>query len=99
MVRHWAIYDIDAQRNILPEGTHAAKTESLEHGINDFGNRHYDGPQPPRGHGLHHYHFRLLALNVKTLHLDEKTPIEEVMRKAEPHILGQAELVGTFERN
>ncbi|CCV05618.1 conserved hypothetical protein [Mesorhizobium metallidurans STM 2683] len=97
--RHWAIYDIDPQRNILPEGTTAgAKTESLGHGVNDFGNPHYDGPQPPRGHGLHHYHFRLLALDVETLHLDEKAPVDKVMERAKPHILGQAELVGTFER-
>ncbi|MER9653575.1 YbhB/YbcL family Raf kinase inhibitor-like protein [Mesorhizobium sp. M0152] len=99
MFRHWAVYDIDAQRNALPEGTTSgAKTESLGHGVNDFGNPHYDGPQPPRGHGLHHYHFRLLALDVETLHLDEKASIDDILKKAKPHVLGQAELVGTFER-
>lgn len=98
--RHWAVYDIDPQRDILAEGTTAdAKTESLGHGINDFGNPHYDGPQPPPGHGLHHYHFKLLALDVETLHLDRKAPVDEVMKRAQPHILEQAELVGTFERN
>jgi phosphatidylethanolamine-binding protein (PEBP) family uncharacterized protein len=39
-----------------------------------------------------------LALDVETLHLDEKAPIDDLLKKAEPHILGQAELVGTFER-
>ncbi|WP_352539881.1 YbhB/YbcL family Raf kinase inhibitor-like protein [Mesorhizobium sp. M0018] len=93
------VYDIDAQRNFLPEGTTAgAKTESLGHGVNDFGNPHYDGPQPPPGHGLHHYHFRLLALDVETLHLGEKAAVEDVLKQAEPHVVGEAELVGTFER-
>ena len=34
---------------------------------NDFGNLHYDGPQPPPGHGVHHYHFRVFALDVPKL--------------------------------
>lgn len=97
--RHWAVYNIDAQRNFLPEGTTAgAKTESLGHGVNDFGNPHYDGPQPPPGHGLHHYHFRLLALDAETLHLGEKAAVEDVLKQAELHVVGEAELVGTFER-
>ncbi|WP_352617756.1 MULTISPECIES: YbhB/YbcL family Raf kinase inhibitor-like protein [unclassified Mesorhizobium] len=99
MFRHWAVYGIDAQRNFLPEGTTAgAKTESLGHGVNDFGNPHYDGPQPPPGHGLHHYHFRLLALDVETLGLGEKAAVDDVLKEAAPHVLEEAELVGTFER-
>lgn len=96
--RHWGVYDIDAVRDRLPEGTTAgAKTESLGHGVNDFGNPHYDGPQPPKGHGVHHYHFRLCALDVETLHCDEKAKIDDIMKQAEPHVLAEAEVVGTFE--
>src|SRR5690606_24666805 len=54
--RHWGIYNIVAGRNRLPEGA-GAGTESLGHGINDFGHARYDGPEPPEGHGVHHYHF------------------------------------------
>ncbi len=96
--RHWAVYDIAAARNGLPEATTAgAKTESLGHGVNDFGNAHYDGPQPPKGHGVHHYHFRLAALDVESLHLPPKARVDDVWKAAKPHIIAQAELVGTFE--
>jgi Raf kinase inhibitor-like YbhB/YbcL family protein len=98
--RHWAVYDIDGRRDRLPEGTTAgAKTESLGHGVNDFGHPHYDGPQPPKGHGVHRYHFRLAALDTEALHLDEKAPVNEVWSEAQPHIIAEAELVGTFERH
>ena len=96
--RHWAVYDIDGARTELPEGTTAgAKTESLGHGVNDFGNAHYDGPQPPKGHGVHHYHFRLIALDVETLDLPPKADVEAVTAAARPHVLAEAELVGIFE--
>jgi len=96
--RHWAIYDIAPERTRLPEGTTSgAKTESLGHGVNDFGNASYDGPQPPRGHGLHHYHFRLLALDVDTLDLAERAEIDAIWREARPHVLAEADLVGTYE--
>ncbi|MGK9170182.1 YbhB/YbcL family Raf kinase inhibitor-like protein [Inquilinus limosus] len=97
--RHWGLYEIDANRDRLPEGvTAGAKTESLGHGVNDFGNPHYDGPQPPKGHGVHHYHFRLAALDVETLHCDRKAKITGVLDAAKPHVIAEAELVGTYER-
>lgn len=96
--RHWAIYDIPKERDRLPEGTTAgAKTERLGHGVNDFGNPHYDGPQPPKGHGLHHYHFRLSALDVETLHCGDKARIADVLDKAQPHVIATTELIGTYE--
>jgi phosphatidylethanolamine-binding protein (PEBP) family uncharacterized protein len=39
----------------------------LEQGVNDFGHARYDGPCPPTGHGTHHYHFRLAALDTPRL--------------------------------
>lgn len=92
--RHWAVYNIDGARTELPEG---ATAESRGHGVNDFGNAHYDGPQPPKGHGVHHYHFRLMALDVETLDLPPKADVEAVAAAARPHVLAEAELVGTFE--
>jgi Raf kinase inhibitor-like YbhB/YbcL family protein len=96
--RHWGLYDIRPERDRLPEGTTAgAKTESLGHGINDFGNPRYDGPQPPKGHGVHHYHFRLAALDVESLHCDEKAKVADVLNQARPHVIAEAGLVGTYE--
>ncbi len=56
--RHWGVYGIGGDRQELPEGAGAA----LGRAVNDFGRRDWDGPEPPRGHGVHHYHFRLAAL-------------------------------------
>jgi Raf kinase inhibitor-like YbhB/YbcL family protein len=96
--RHWGIYNIAAQRDRLPEGTTAeAKTERFGHGINDFGTPHYDGPQPPKGHGVHHYHFRLAALDVETLRCGKKATVVDVLDQARSHVIAQTELVGTYE--
>lgn len=96
---HWAVFDITPDRTMLPEGTTAgAKTEPLGHGVNDFGNGHYDGPQPPPGHGPHRYHFLLLALNTPKLHVSETPPVTEVWETARPFVIGEARLTGIFER-
>lgn len=91
--RHWGVYDIEAERSRLPE----AMTQGAGHGVNDFGNPQYDGPQPPKGHGVHHYHFRLAALDIETLHCEGRTRIEDMLDRARPHIIEQTELVGTYE--
>lgn len=94
---HWAVYNIAAERDRLPESTtQGAKTESLGHGINDYGHAHYDGPNPPRGHAEHHYRFRLMALDVEVLGLGPKATVGEVRKEANKHLLGEAELVGTY---
>src|SRR3954471_19638378 len=62
--RHWAAYDIPGDTRRLAEGVGSRdQGAAMQMGTNDFGNTQYDGPQPPPGHGLHHYHFRLFALD------------------------------------
>lgn len=96
--RHWAVYDMTPECTRLSEGaTAGAKTESLAQGINDFGNACYDGPQPPKGHGVHHYHFRLAALDVETLHCEQKPAVADLLEAASPHVIATADLVGTYE--
>lgn len=97
--RHWAVYDIAPERTVLPEGTTGgAKAERLGYGYNDFGHPRYDGPCPPPGHGRHRYHFRLLALSVPDLRLPERPSAEDIWKAAQEHLIGQAELMGTYER-
>jgi Raf kinase inhibitor-like YbhB/YbcL family protein len=91
--RHWAVYNIDVQTTHLPEGA----AERLPSGVNDFGNPHYDGPQPPKDHGVHQYHFRIAALDKDQLNLPPGAKVVDVWRAAKPHILAEAELVGTYE--
>lgn len=99
--RHWGIYNIMGERTLLPEGLGGgagAKTEDLGKGVNDFGEPRYHGPAPPKGHGTHHYHFKLAALDVDALSRAPNMPIEQIWSAAEKHMLGQAELVGTYSR-
>ena len=75
-----------------PEGG----TESTE-GVNDFGEVGYDGCMPPRGHGVHHYHFKVYALDTE---LDAVAGLskDELLAAMEGHVLDEGELVGTYER-
>lgn len=90
--RHWAAYDL------APDRTSIGAAADRE-GINDFGNRGYDGPEPPRGHGLHHYHIRVAALDVDHLDVRPDARVTEVWQAAAPHVLDQTEIVGTYERS
>jgi len=64
---------------------------------NDSGTIGWFGPKPPAGHGVHHYHFQLFALDGPlTLH-----PLETDVRILTDAIKGRTvasgEVVGTFE--
>ncbi len=90
---HWVAYQIAAERRGIDE----AATDGFLQGRNDFGERDYGGPMPPKGHGTHHYHFTLYAIDT-ILPADSGLTKNEVLRLIEGHILAQAELIGTYER-
>ena len=108
---HWLIYDMDVSelpentskidavgtRLMVAPGTAGGKTWFAAQGMNDFGKVGYGGPCPPRGHGVHHYHFRLYALDVD-LKLASRTTRQQLEAAMKGHIIAEAELVGTFER-
>ena len=95
---HWAIYNIAATETGLPEGGPGTERGIVKQGVNGFRHARYDGPQPPKGHGLHHYHFRLAALDVAHLDLSPSASVEQVWKAARPHVIDEAQLVGTYER-
>jgi Raf kinase inhibitor-like YbhB/YbcL family protein len=90
---HWAAFDIPARKRSIGAGERIG-TEA----VNDFGKPGYGGPCPPKGHGPHHYHFKLYALGVERLGLDANAKIAEVESEAAKHALGKGELMGTYER-
>ena len=98
---HWVIYEISAKITELAENV--AKTETVaalggaKQGTNDSGRVGYGGPCPPRGHGVHHYHFKLYALDTE-LNLPAKATKSQVEEAMRGHILGSAELIGTYQR-
>lgn len=96
---HWACYDIPAYHTELVEG--AGRPEGFEdfrHAINDFDELGYGGPCPPHGHGVHHYHFRLLALSCAELPIRTHPSCEEVEIEARRHLLAEAKLTGLYHR-
>jgi Raf kinase inhibitor-like YbhB/YbcL family protein len=60
----------------------------------------YDGPCPPwNDDRLHHYHFRVVALDVPTLGVSGRFTAGDARAAMEGHVLGEAELVGTYTLN
>lgn len=97
--RHWALYNIGAGWDRLGEGIgHGAQTGDLGMGINDFGHPRYDGPRPPKGDGVHHYHFKLAAIDVELLSQSPKSRAKDVWKAAQAHLVAETEIVGTYER-
>jgi Raf kinase inhibitor-like YbhB/YbcL family protein len=96
---HWAAYDIPPDLTSLPEGAaERAWQRDFKQAINDFERGGYGGPCPPRIHGLHHYHFRLLALSVAHLTTGKSPTCSDIEREARKHIVAEATLVGVYER-
>jgi Raf kinase inhibitor-like YbhB/YbcL family protein len=67
-------------------------------GVNSYGDVGYGGPQPPRGHGAHHYHFQLYALDTE-LNLAARMTRQQLDAAMKGHIIAEAQLVGTFQRD
>ncbi len=96
--RHLGIYDIPFDQSGLSQGADPGAGESFRFARNDFGNKAYDGPQPPPGHGVHHYYFRLAAISEPRLGIRDEVGVAEVWEKARRHLIEEVTLVGTYER-
>lgn len=101
---HWVLYKIPAAVRELPAGLPVDARLKSPHGALQGANSWpsgrtvgYRGPAPPRGHGTHHYHFRLYALDTE-LHLPPKSNKQALLEAVQGHILDEGELVGTYER-
>ena len=64
--------------------------------MDNFSRAGYGGPCPPPGKP-HRYFFKLYALD-KILGLPPRATTPELTRAMKGHVLGQAELIGLFER-
>jgi Raf kinase inhibitor-like YbhB/YbcL family protein len=96
---HWAAYDIPRALASLAEGAaRHAQRQGFKQATNDFQRTGYGGPCPPHQHGLHHYHFRLLALSVERLAMGKSPSCRDVEREARKYVLAEASLVGIYER-
>ncbi len=90
---HWILIDIPAtEKGIEENGTFARSTL----GRNSWGKSVYNGPCPPPGK-THRYVFTLYALDT-WLAMPRTSTKDEVEAHIQGHILGKAQLMGTYRR-
>ena len=91
---HWVLYNLPPTVNGLIEGS-TALPPGTRQGVNGWQKAAYGGPCPPIGR--HRYFHKLFALDTVLPDLGRPTKVmlEKAMRG---HILGQAELVGTYQK-
>lgn len=91
---HWVLYNLPPTAGGLPEGA-SVLPHGTQQGLNDWRRTGYGGPCPPIGR--HRYFHKLYALD--TVLPDLGHPTKAALEKAmNGHILGQAELVGTYQK-
>ena len=98
---HWVIYKIPVGTKGLPEGV-PPKSKLKEpagalQGDNSWPSTGYRGPMPPPGHGVHHYHFKLYALDAP-LQAEPGLTKQALLERIKGHVLAEGELMGTYKR-
>lgn len=88
---HWTVYGIDPKTATIDGTTDGA----YRFGQNGMGEFTYSGPQPPPGHGTHHYYFWAYALDTTV----SGTPSREgFLATYGSNIVEQNRLVATYQR-
>jgi Raf kinase inhibitor-like YbhB/YbcL family protein len=83
---HWVLYNMPPHTRALPEAVHK----------NSWGRLGYGGPCPPGG--THRYFFKLYALD-RMLDLAAGASKQRLLEAMQSHILGEADLMGTYSRD
>jgi Raf kinase inhibitor-like YbhB/YbcL family protein len=87
---HWVAFDVEPTE-VIPANVGDLGTA----GVNSWKRLGYGGPCPPSG--THRYFFKVLAL-AAALDLEEGATKDEVLAASDEHVLGDAMLMGTYER-
>lgn len=90
---HWVLWNIPPGTIVIPEGS---EPQTSVGGRNSWGRTGYGGPSPPSG--THRYFFKLYALD-DVIDLPRGADAAELERAMVGHILGEAQLMGTYTRN
>ncbi|MGB8028530.1 MAG: YbhB/YbcL family Raf kinase inhibitor-like protein [Terracidiphilus sp.] len=95
---HWIAFNLPAGARQLAEGasTHGAMPAGSAEGTNSFGRIGYGGPCPPLGK-LHHYVFRIYALDV-SLDFGPGASRDQIESAMSGHILAEGQIIGIYGR-
>ncbi len=99
---HWVVYRIPPNVASLPENVPMEDKElknpkGAMQGTNSWRKLGWGGPMPPPGHGTHHYHFKVYALDAN-LTLNPAATKAELLKAMSNLILAEGDLVGTYSR-
>jgi Raf kinase inhibitor-like YbhB/YbcL family protein len=98
---HWAVLDIPASVTSLPSGAGDDEGSGLPEGAiqlaNDAGAKRFIGAAPPPGHGPHHYHVVVHAVDVDSLGVPEGATPAFLGFNLFSHTLARAVIIGTHE--
>lgn len=89
---HWMVANVPGDATSLDGGL---PTGAIE-GKNSAEQTGYYPPNPPTPDPPHHYNFKVFALD-KTLELSAGFDSEQLRTAMEGHVLGSAQLIGTFK--
>lgn len=98
---HWVVINIPAAITSLKQNTSPVGLT----GRNSFGSHSrsangYDGPCPPwNDERLHHYHFRVYALDKAFIDLTTPFTGEQAELAMNGHVLASGEVIGTYTTN
>ena len=90
---HWIMWNVSPDTKVIAENDWL---DGSEQGVNDGGELGYMGPCPPEG--VHHYHFKLYALD-KRLELIGEIDKNQLEKEIEESLLEKAEIVGLYKLN
>lgn len=90
---HWLVYGIPADVT----GIDAQSQHDWRIAKNSRGDASFTPAAPPSGHGLHHYHFQVFALDT-TITLEPGADRGDLFEVMTGHVLAWGELVGTYQR-
>lgn len=97
---HWVLFNLPPQTRELPIGVPTTATLSqmgnARQLANDTKSCGWFGPKPPSGHGVHHYHFQLFALDTM-LSAGADSTHDQLKKEMAGHVIGEGELIGTYE--
>lgn len=95
---HWLVYGIPAGATTYPldAATGSLSTVPSKVGKNSRGKLAFAGATPPPGHGVHHYHFELFALDAP-LAFAAGEDRDTIVAAMQGHVLASGEVIGTYE--